>query len=247
MDLVNRKAIVTGGGGTLGGAIACNFAKEGADVAIIDINLPAAEKKAREIEQLGRKALALPSDISKEADVKNMVKTTLETFGKIDILVNCAGISKSSDIQDLSLDDWNATISVNLTGTFLCCREVIDHMIANEYGKIINIASVSGLTGRKVGVEYSASKTGVLGITRTLALQVAKNGINVNAVAPALIVTPLHETWSQENLDKLLASCPFKRGGKPQDVADIVTFLASDKAGWITGEVVALTGGAFMG
>lgn len=247
MLLNNRKAIVTGGGGTLGGQIALDFAKEGADVAIVDINLLAAEKKVREIEKLGRKAIALQSDISNEADVKNMVKTTLETFGKIDILVNCAGISKSSDIQDLSLDDWNATISVNLTGTFLCCREVIDHMIANEYGKIINIASLSGLTGRKVGVEYSASKTGVLGITRTLALQVAKNGINVNAVAPALIVTPLHETWSKENLDKLLATCPFKRGGKPQDVADTVTFLASDKAGWITGEVVTLTGGAFMG
>lgn len=247
MDLKGRKAIVTGGGGTLGGQIALNFAKEGADVAIVDINSSAAQKKAMEIEKLGRQAISISRDISKEDDVKNMVKITLETFGRIDILVNCAGISKSCDIQDLSLEDWNTTISVNLTGTFLCCREVIDHMIANEYGKIINIASLSGLTGRKVGVEYSASKTGVLGITRTLALQVAKHGINVNAVAPALIITPLHETWSKENLDKLLATCPFKRGGKPQDVADIVTFLASDKAGWITGEVVALTGGSFMG
>lgn len=247
MDLKGKKAIITGGGGTLGGQIALNFAKEGADIAIIDINLTAAQKKVQEILELGRQAIAINSDISKEDEVKNMVQTVLENFGRIDILVNCAGISKSSNIQDLSLEDWNKTISINLTGTFLCCREVIDHMIANEYGKIINISSLSGLTGRQVGVEYSASKTGVLGITRTLALQVAKHGINVNAIAPALIITPLHETWSKENLDKLLSTCPFKRGGKPQDVADTATFLASDKSGWITGEVVTLTGGSFMG
>lgn len=247
MELTNKTAIVTGAGSGLGKQIVLTFAKEGADVVLIDVNLEGAEAVAQEIRGLGRKAVAIKTDITNEADVKKMARTTVDAWGKIDILVNSAGISRSANIQDISLAQWNKMVSINLTGTFLCCREVIEQMIGQGYGKIINISSISGVTGRSVGVDYSATKSGVIGITRTLALQVADKGINVNAIAPGPIITPIHDTWLKEDLDKLLATVPFKRAGKPQDVAELALFLASDKAGWITGEVVSVNGGIFMG
>lgn len=247
MELANKKAVVTGAGSGLGKQIALTFAKEGADISLVDVNLEGAEAVAQEIRGLGGMAVAIKTDITNEADVKNMAKTTVNALGRIDILVNSAGISRTANIQDISLAQWNKMISINLTGTFLCCREVINEMIGQEYGKIVNISSISGVTGRPVGVDYSATKSGVIGITRTLALQVAGMGINVNAIAPGPIITPIHDTWAKEDVDKLLSTIPFNRAGKPEDVASLALFLASDKAGWITGEVVSVNGGIFMG
>jgi NAD(P)-dependent dehydrogenase (short-subunit alcohol dehydrogenase family) len=248
LKLKDRTAIVTGGGGAFGRGIALALASEGADVVLADMKMEAAASVAREVESLGRRALPLEVDVSREDQVSEMAGKTLEAFGKIDILVNNAGISGARPIQELSLEEWNRTIGVNLTGTFLCCRAVVDPMIAREYGKIVNISSVSGLTGRLVNVAYSASKTGILGITRTLALQVARHGINVNAVAPGPIVTPLLEKdFPPEISDRLRATIPYKRQGRPGDVASAVLFLVSEESEWVTGEVLNLSGGAFMG
>jgi len=224
------------------------FAREGAEVAVVDIHQAAARAVAAEVEALGVKALPLFSDISREEQVTEMIRSTLENFGKIDILVNNAGVSGSAIIQDITLEQWERTIRINLTGTFLCCREVIGHMIERGYGKIVNVASISGQTGRWVGADYAASKGGVMAITRTLALQVAKFGINVNAVSPATIVTPLLEkNFPPEIVERLKSTIPYKRQGKPQDIANLILFLASDESEWITGEVVTISGGAFMG
>lgn len=246
MELFNRTAVITGAGSGLGKQIALKFAQAGADLILADINFGSIESLASEIIKLDRKTLAVKTDITNEADVKALIENGIREMGKVDIMVNSAGISKSANIQDITLEQWNKMIGINLTGTFLCCREVINHMINQKYGKIINISSISGLTGRAVGVDYAASKSGVLGITRTLALQVAGAGINVNAIAPGPIITPIHDTWLKEDLDKLLATIPFNRAGRTQDVAELALFLASDKAGWITGEVVSVNGGIFM-
>lgn len=248
MELPNRKAMITGACGGFGRELSLTFAREGADVALVDIRRKDLDNLAAEITALGRKAIPLFADITKENDVQEMVRKTVQTFGRIDILVNNAGVARSARIQDITLEEWNRLMDVNLTGTFLCCRAVIDYMLQQEYGKIVNIASISAQTGRMVGVDYSASKSGIVGITRTLALQVANKGINVNAVAPGPVVTPLFEKdFDPEVVEKLKASIPYKRQGTPKDVANLTLFLASDKAEWITGEVVAINGGAFMG
>jgi 3-oxoacyl-[acyl-carrier protein] reductase len=248
LRLKNKSAIITGAGSGFGRETALTFAHEGAEIAVVDIHQAAARAVAAEVEALGVKALPLFSDISREEQVTEMIRSTLENFGKIDILVNNAGVSGSAIIQDIMLEQWERTIRINLTGTFLCCREVIGHMIERGYGKIVNVASISGQTGRWVGADYAASKAGVMAITRTLALQVAKFGINVNAVSPATIVTPLLEkNFTPEIVERLKSTIPYKRQGKPQDIANLILFLASDESEWITGEVVTISGGAFMG
>jgi NAD(P)-dependent dehydrogenase (short-subunit alcohol dehydrogenase family) len=247
MRLEGKKAIITGAGSGFGKQMALTFAREGADVLVADISLPAVKKTAHEVEALGRKAIPTATDVGDESQVNEMATIARKELGKIDILVNNAGIAQFERIQDVSLDLWNELIRVNLTGTFLCSKAVIDHMIECGYGKIINLASIAGQTGRKVGVAYAASKSGIIGITRTLALQVAEYGINVNAIAPGPVLTPLFEVDSPEVLQRLTATVPFKRLGTPQDIANLVLFLASDEAEWITGEVIAINGGAFMG
>jgi 3-oxoacyl-[acyl-carrier protein] reductase len=248
VELLNRKAIITGACGGFGRELSLAFAKEGADIALVDIKKEELNNLAAEINALGRKALPIFADISKESDVNELVAKTVGAFGRIDILINNAGLARSAKIQDITLQEWNRLINLNLTGTFLCCRAVIDYMIKQNYGKIVNLASIAGQTGRKgVGVDYSASKSGIVGFTRTLALQVAANGINVNAVAPGPVVTPIWEkNFTSEVIENLMASIPYKRQGTPKDIANLILFLASDKAGWITGEAVNINGGAFM-
>lgn len=248
MALENKKVIITGACGGFGKEIALAFAKEGADIALVDIKKEEAQKLAKDIHKLGRQALPIYTDVTNEAEVNEMVSEVIKQFGRIDILINNAGAARSARIQDITLDMWNSLITLNLTSMFLCCKAVIDQMLNQNYGKIVNIASVSAQTARPIGVDYSASKSGVVGITRTLALQVAGNGINVNAVAPGPIVTPLFEkNFPPEVVEKLKASIPYKRQGTPKDVSELVCFLASDKSEWITGEVVAINGGAFIG
>lgn len=187
-------------------------------------------------------------DVSEEESVKSAFSQALEQMHTVDILINCAGYGRSSRIQDLTLEQWRRLIDVNMTGTFLCCREIIPHMVERQCGKIVNLASICAQTGRMVAVDYAGSKSGIVGITRALALQVAADGINVNAIAPGPVVTPLFEkNYTTEQMNSLLSTIPFKRKGTPTDIANLLLFLSSDESGWITGEVIAINGGAFIG
>lgn len=214
----------------------------------MDINTEAAQKAAAEITEAGGRAYAIQVDVSDEDSVKAAFSQALKQMHTVDILINCAGYGRSARIQDLTLEQWQRLIAVNMTGTFLCCREIIPHMVERQYGKIVNLASICAQTGRMVAVDYAGSKSGIVGITRALALQVAADGINVNAIAPGPVVTPLFEkNYTTEQMNNLLSTIPFKRKGTPADIANLLLFLSSDESGWITGEVIAINGGAFIG
>lgn len=248
MRLEGKKAIITGGAGGFGRETALRFVKEGAEVTLFDMNLEGARSVAAEIEALGGVCHAVAMDVTSEDDVKSAVAVALEKMGAIDILINCAGFGRSADIQDVTLEMWQRSMEVNATGIFLCCREVIPHMIERQYGKIVNIASICAQTGRKVAVDYAASKSAIVGITRALALQVAKDGINVNAIAPGPVATPLFKkNYTHERMLELMSTIPYKRLGTTMDIANLFLFLASDESEWITGECVSINGGAFMG
>ncbi|WP_255345282.1 SDR family NAD(P)-dependent oxidoreductase [Anaerotruncus sp. G3(2012)] len=243
-----KKAVITGSASGFGKETALLFAREGAEISLLDINAESAQKVATEIAKIGGRAHVMQVDVSEEESVKSAFSQALEQMHTVDILINCAGYGRSSRIQDLTLEQWRRLIDVNMTGTFLCCREIIPHMVERQCGKIVNLASICAQTGRMVAVDYAGSKSGVVGITRALALQVAADGINVNAIAPGPVVTPLFEkNYTTEQMNSLLSTIPFKRKGTPTDIANLLLFLSSDESGWITGEVIAINGGAFIG
>ncbi len=249
MRLKNCNAIITGATGGFGRMITQTFFREGTDkIALIDINGKALGEFSKELKEKGFNAIPYKVDVSDEHEVEEILYQILDSFKKIDILVNNAGITQSLPIQDVPVEDWERTINVNLKSAFLFCKYIITNMIENKYGKIINISSISGQTGRPTSVQYSTSKAGIIGLTRNLAFQVAKYGINVNAVAPGPIVTPmLEKSFTKEISESLKATIPFIRQGTAQDIANAVLFLSSEEASWITGQVLSVNGGAFMG
>lgn len=247
MNLVNKIAIVTGAGRGIGKAIAIALAREGANIIALDIDIQTAKEVAKEIESLDRQALAIRVDVSDSKEVNRMVQSVLKKFKRVDILVNNAAIIRRGSIEDLTEEDWDRVIDVNLKGAFNCMKAVVGIMKKQKYGKIINISSIAGKTGDFTAAPcYGASKAGMSCLGKSLARELASYNINVNVVAPHAIKTDLSKEWSEEKRKSIIADIPLGRMGEPEDVAEAVVFLVSDKAKFITGEVLDVNGGCLM-
>ncbi|MGQ9505343.1 MAG: 3-oxoacyl-[acyl-carrier-protein] reductase [Thermogutta sp.] len=244
VDLSGKVACVTGGGRGIGRAIALALGRAGAAVACIDVNGAAAESTAEEIRAMGKaQAIGLMCDVTNSEQVSQTVDAVVEKLGGLHILVNNAGITRDGLLLRMKDDQWDAVINVNLRGTFLFTRSAARYLIRAGGARIINIASISGLMGNPGQANYSASKAGVIGFTRTVAKELASRQVTVNAVAPGFIATEMAQALGEETLAEIQKRTPLGRLGEPQDVADLVLFLASDAASFITGTVIRVDGG----
>lgn len=246
MSLANRVAIVTGASRGIGRAIALKLAREGADVVVTATTLESARNTALEIESFGRKTLPLSVDVSDSAAVTAMFSAAVEAFGKVDILVNNAGITKDGLLLRMKDADWDAVIDVNLKGAFNCIREAAKLMTKARSGRIVNISSVVGEMGNAGQINYSASKAGMIGLTKSAARELAKRGVTVNAVTPGFIETDMTAVLSEKVREDLLQQIPLERLGSPDDIANAVFFLVSPMGDYITGHVLSVNGGMYM-
>jgi 3-oxoacyl-[acyl-carrier protein] reductase len=246
MKLEGRVAFVTGAAQGIGRAIALALAEDGADVALGDLNLEKLEAVAREVEGLGRKAMALHLDVASSDSVHAAVAKVLEAWGKIDILVNNAGITKDNLIMRMKPQDWDAVLRVNLDGAYHCIRAVLPGMVKQRYGRIVNIASVVAQAGNAGQANYIASKAGLIGLTKAVAMEVGSRNITVNAVAPGFIATAMTEKLPEAVRERMLTLIPLGRMGTDRDVARGVRFLVSEEADYITGHVLNINGGMYM-
>ena len=246
MSLKDKAVIVTGASQGIGETIALGLAQEGADVILLDIQREKLETVKDKINTSGGKAAAYSVDVSNLDEVENTVDSILQDFPKIYGLVNNAGITRDTLFMRMKEEDWDAVISVNLKGVFNLCKALIRHMVGNRYGRIVNISSVVGLMGNVGQANYAASKAGVVGLTKTLAREVAVRGITVNAVAPGYIATAMTEVLSDSVKDMFLGLIPMKRFGTPEEVSHAVKFLLSDESAYITGQVISVNGGMLM-
>ncbi len=250
MTKLNKKvAIITGGARGMGKQMALTFASEGADIVIGDII--GMESTVQEVRKLGRNVIAVNTDVTKKADVQNLINTAIENFKKVDILVNNAGIMRPAKLLEMTEEDWDAVFNVNLRGVFLCTQAVAKHMIEQKYGKIINMASMAGVGSASPGqTNYATSKAGVIQLTKVCALELGPYGINVNAIAPGVVKTDiLYSLKSPEEVNQFIAErekqAALGRVGTPQDIANIALFLATEDSSFITGHVIAANGGRF--
>lgn len=247
MVLAGKVALVTGGGQGIGRALALALAEAGADVAVADILLTAAQRVSAEIEALGRRSLAIYVDVTQPASVQAMMEACQQALGGLDILVNNAGIFPIKPVTAITEEEWDRVMAVNLKGTFLCSQAALGPMRRAGGGRIINVASVSGLVGAVGLTHYAASKAGVIGFTKALAREVAPLGITVNAIAPGIIETETtRQTFPEGALQAYQAQVPLRRLGQPEDLTGLVVFLASPAAAYITGQVYAVDGGYTM-
>jgi 3-oxoacyl-[acyl-carrier protein] reductase len=246
LKLDGKTAIVTGAAQGIGREIALNLAQEGANIAIVDVNLEQAEKTAQEFSSLGRETMALKVDVSRSAEVEEMVNKILDKFGKIDILVNNAGITRDNLLLRMKEEEWDAVIAINLKGTFNCLKAVTRPMMKARSGKIVNIASIIGVAGNAGQANYAASKAGVIALTKSAAKELASRGINVNAVAPGFIQTAMTHVLPETVVAEMLKRIPLAKLGEVKDVAKAVLFLAGPDSDYITGQTIVVDGGMVM-
>jgi NAD(P)-dependent dehydrogenase (short-subunit alcohol dehydrogenase family) len=245
MKLKDKTAIVTGARRGIGKAIALKLAKEGAKVAVTDISKEDCQKVVEEIENLGGQGLALELDVTKEDEIEKVIQETKKKFGRIDVLVNNAGIFIQKNLEDMETSEINKLLDINLRGAIQCIKHVLPEMKNQKYGKIVNIASIAGIVGFNLSSTYCASKGALVNLTRELALDLGPYNINVNAVAPGVIETEMTEGMLSDEKTKegLLSNIPYGRVGRPEDIASAVSFLADDESEYVTGQILAVDGG----
>ncbi|MGQ9674121.1 MAG: 3-oxoacyl-ACP reductase FabG [Chloroflexota bacterium] len=245
MRILDKVAIVTGSARGIGAAISLRLAEEGANVAVCDVS-DDVDAVAEKISATGRKALAMRTDVSDRGQVQSMVDEVVKQWGQIDILVNNAGINRDASIKNMTEAQWDAVIAVNLKGAFNCIQAVLPYMSQRKYGKIISLSSRAAM-GNFGQANYSASKAGIMGLTRTAALELARFNVNVNAIAPGYIDTEMTRGVPDDVRERVIKAIPLQRVGDPRDVANLVLFLASDEASYITGQTIYICGGRSIG
>jgi 3-oxoacyl-[acyl-carrier protein] reductase len=246
MRLKGKNALITGAAQGIGKSIALSMAREGANVGIADVNIENAENTAAEINTLGVKGIAIGIDVSKQESVSEAFGTFTNELGSLDILINNAGITKDTIIMRMKEEDWDAVLNINLKGSFLCCKEAVKLMAKKRSGKIISISSVVAFMGNPGQANYSASKAGLIGLTKTIAREYAGRGIRANAVAPGFIQTAMTDVLSDDVKNKMKSNIPLGQFGTPEDVTNAVIFLASNESDYITGQVIHVNGGMYM-
>ncbi|NTU41545.1 MAG: 3-oxoacyl-[acyl-carrier-protein] reductase [Nitrospirales bacterium] len=239
-------AVITGGGRGIGKSIGEVLVNRGCNIVVVDVNMDIAQETATEFERMGVKSLAFKADVSKSADVASLFEEAVKAFGKVEIVVNNAGITRDGLLMRMKEEDWDSVININLKGTFLCSKEAIKVMAKQRYGRIVNVASVVAFMGNPGQANYSASKAGIMGLTKTIAKEYAGRGITANAVAPGFITTAMTDALPENIKQEMMKAIPMNRFGTVDDVAHAVTFLASPEAGYITGQVIHINGGMYM-
>lgn len=246
MSLKDQTAVVTGGARGIGKEISLTLARQGANIVIADLIVEQAEETAEEIKKLGCQVLIQKVDVSKMSDVENMVKNTISEFKTLDILINNAGVTRDTLLVRMKEEDWDFVIKVNLTGTFNCTKCAARYMMKQRKGKIVNISSIVGVMGNAGQANYSASKAGIIGLTKSSARELASRNVTVNAVAPGFIDTEMTRVLNESVQQQLKDQIPLGKLGQPEDIANCVKFLVSEEASYITGQVINVNGGMLM-